>query len=306
MKTSLDHLPARKQRELQRIVRIIFEEFSDALGKPTGQRKMGRILKIILFGSFARRDWVNEPTTGKGYQSDFDILVIVNQPELTDWVDYWEKADERLSREREISGYLNTPTNLIVHTLQETNDGLCHGRYFFLDIARDGIAIYQADETELAKPRPKSPEAALATAERYFEKGFPAAMRRFQVARYEIQNGNEFYNDSAYDLHQTVERLYQCVLLVCTFYTPRSHNIAFLRTQAEKISEALIHPWPRATKRDRAGFEKLKEAYVKGRYSDEYTITLEQLDWLVAHIEELGQAVHKVCLDKIAELRAKL
>lgn len=304
MRTSLDHLPARKQRELDRLVQIIFEEFNDAHGQPTGQRKMGRILKIVLYGSFARDNWVDEPTTGKGYQSDFDILIIVNQPELTDWFDYWEKAEERLNREREISGYLNTPVQLIVHTLQEVNDGLAHGRYFFLDIADDGIAIYQADDSELASPHPKTPAAALKMAEDYFDELFPSAMSRFQIARYGMQCG--FLKDAAYDLHQTVERLYQCVLLVCTFYTPRAHNLNFLRNQAEKVSGLLVDTWPRETKRDRSRFEKLKDAYVKGRYSKHFSITMEELEWLAARIEELGQAVHKVCEGKIADLRSTL
>jgi predicted nucleotidyltransferase/HEPN domain-containing protein len=302
MKTSLDHLPARKQRELDRLVRIIFEEFKDAHGEPTGRRKMGRILKIVLYGSFARGSWVDEPTTGKGYQSDFDILIIVNQPELTDWVDYWEKVDERLNREREISGYLNTPVNLIVHTLQETNDGLAHGRYFFLDIARDGIAIYQSDESDLAQPRPKTPAEALRMAEDYFKKEFSSAMKRFAIAKFGVQSG--FLEDAAFDLHQTAERLYQCVLLVCTFYTPRAHNINFLRNQAEKVSGLLIDAWPRETKRDRGRFEKLKDAYVKARYSKHFSINEEELDWLAAHMEELGQAVHRVCQDRIEELRS--
>jgi HEPN domain-containing protein len=247
---------------------------------------------------------VDEPTTGKGYQSDFDILIIVNQPELTDWVDYWEKVDERLNREREISGYLNTPVNLIVHTLQETNDGLSHGRYFFLDIERDGIALYQADETVLARPQPKTPAAALAMAETYFEEFFPAAMRRFRGAKFHMTEGH--VKEAAYDLHQTAEGLYQCVLLVCTFYTPRAHNLNFLRNQAEKISGLLVAAWPRESRRDRGHFEKLKDAYVKSRYSRHFVIDKDELEWLAEHMDVLGQAVHKVCLDKIAELRSKL
>ncbi|PKP66947.1 MAG: nucleotidyltransferase, partial [Alphaproteobacteria bacterium HGW-Alphaproteobacteria-9] len=31
MRTDLDHLPAQKQRELERVVAIIFDEFGDAL-----------------------------------------------------------------------------------------------------------------------------------------------------------------------------------------------------------------------------------------------------------------------------------
>lgn len=53
MKTSLEHLPERKQRELARIVEIIHEEFADKLSGGTAEFKQkGRIFKIILFGSY--------------------------------------------------------------------------------------------------------------------------------------------------------------------------------------------------------------------------------------------------------------
>ncbi len=54
MRTDIDHLPAAKQRELERIVAIIFDEFGAATENATGPRKGARILKIILFGSYAR------------------------------------------------------------------------------------------------------------------------------------------------------------------------------------------------------------------------------------------------------------
>jgi predicted nucleotidyltransferase/HEPN domain-containing protein len=301
MKTDLSHLPANKRRELDRVVQILFQEFEDAHGKPEGNRKLGRILKIILYGSYARGGWVDEPHTAKGYQSDFDLLVIVNQSELTDWVDYWEKAEERFNREREISGHLRTPVNFIVHTLQEVNDGLAHGRYFFMDVARDGIALYQLDESELHTARPKTPQAALEMAEEYFEEWFPSAMQRFEGAKFHIERGHN--KPAAFDLQQTAEYLYHCVLLVCTFYTPHVHNLNFLRNQAEKISAALALVWPRSTKADRGRFEKLKDAYVKARYSKHYRISKDELEWLAQHVEELGQAVHDVCQKRIAELR---
>src|SRR6218665_1654008 len=62
MKTDLDHLPANKQRELERVKAIIFEEFEDALALGTmSWKKKGRIDKIILYGSYARGGWVDEP-----------------------------------------------------------------------------------------------------------------------------------------------------------------------------------------------------------------------------------------------------
>ena len=304
MRTDLEHLPTRKRRELDRVVQILFEEFEDARGKPDGERKLGRILKIILYGSYARGGWVDEPHTAKGYQSDFDLLVIVNQKELTDRVDYWERAEERLSREREMSGHLKTPVNFIVHTLQEVNDGLAHGRYFFIDVAKDGIALYQVDESELHSPQPKTPLAALQMAEEYFEEWFPAAMKRFEGSKFYAEKG--YNKDAAFDLHQACERLYHCVLLVCTFYTPHVHNLGFLRKQAERISAKLVSAWPQSTKADRARFEKLKDAYVKARYSKHYRISTDELDWLAKHIEELGRAVQDVCLARISDLRAQL
>ena len=55
MKNSLDHLPPQKQREIERVVEIIFEEFEAALALATqGWKKKGRISKIILYGSYAR------------------------------------------------------------------------------------------------------------------------------------------------------------------------------------------------------------------------------------------------------------
>src|SRR3546814_1243855 len=62
MKTSLDHLPPQKQRELARVLEILHEEFEDALkGSSSNWKKRGRILKVILFGSYARGAWVDEP-----------------------------------------------------------------------------------------------------------------------------------------------------------------------------------------------------------------------------------------------------
>lgn len=300
MKSDISHLPAGKRRELDRVVQLLFEEFDDIVVMAEGKRKAGRILKVILFGSHARGDWVNEPHTSKGYISDFDLLLIVNQPDLTD-LDLWDKADERLILDLYVTRKLRTPVNFIVHTLKEVNDALAQGRFFFMDIARDGIALYETSETELHQPKPKEPEDALTLAQEYFETWFAAAMKRFDIANFDIQKG--YNNDAAFDLHQTAERLYNCVLLTLTFYTPHRHNIAALRSMADKLDRRLVDVWPRENRKDRARFTKLRDAYVKARYSKHYVIDREELDWLVERIEELGQVVHQVCSEKIESLK---
>ncbi|WP_432769023.1 MAG: HEPN domain-containing protein [Sphingopyxis sp.] len=303
MKTDLDHLPANKQRELERVKAIIFEEFEDAIALGTmGWKKKGRIDKIILYGSYARGGWVDEPHTAKGYRSDFDLLIIVNDKRLTDKIDFWSKLDDRLTRELAIDKTLHTPVNFIVHTLQEVNDGLAHGRYFFMDVAGDGVALYEYDDKELHKPKPKTPEQALAMAREYFDEWYPNSMKRFESAQFLIGKG--YTKQAAFDLHQTAESLYHCALLVCTFYTPHVHNLGFLRTQAERIDMRLVDAWPRDIKADRSRFEKLKEAYVKARYSKHYRISEEDLLWLAGRVEQLGLAVQEICSERISMLEA--
>jgi len=303
MRTDLDHLPPHKQRELERTVAIIFDEFGDALAlAQQGWKKKARIHKIILYGSYARGGWVDEPHTAKGYQSDYDLLIIVNDKRVADRVAYWLKLEERLNRELSITGALRTPVNFIVHTLQEVNDGLAHGRYFFMDVKQDGIALYEADDTELHTPKPKTPKQALAMAQEYFDDWMPTAMGFRRNAGYAVNDGD--FKLAAFLMHQTAERLYHCVLLVCTFYTPHVHNLGFLRTQAERIDARLTYVWPRDTKRDRSRFEKLKEAYVKARYSKHYRITKEELEWLGEQVEELGRVVHEVCSERLEKLKA--
>ncbi len=152
MKSSLDHIPHRKQRELARALEILHEEFEDALGEGTADfKKRGRILKIILFGSYARGTFVDEPHTMKGYRSDFDLLVIVNNRKLTDHATYWYKAADRIIRD----SFIETPTQFIVHSLREVNTELQKGHYFFSDIRKEGIVLYELDDEPLAEPKHK-------------------------------------------------------------------------------------------------------------------------------------------------------
>lgn len=75
-----------------------------------------------------------------------------------------------------------------------------------------------------------------------------------------------------------------------------------LRSQAERLDARLIDAWPREARTDRARFEKLKEAYIKARYSKHYTISDEDLAWLGERVEALGTIVKTLCDERIASL----
>src|SRR5690554_1766086 len=165
MKSSLEHLPERKLREIARIVEIIHEEFEDALTEAKSEtRRRGRILKIILFGSYARGTWVDEPHTMKGYRSDYDILVVVNERRFADY-SYWDRATDRLNRDPAVG----VPVGVIIHSAREVNNFLRNAQYFFTDIRREGIILYEMDDRELAEPGVLSPSDELKRAIEHFE-----------------------------------------------------------------------------------------------------------------------------------------
>ncbi|KHK89059.1 HEPN domain-containing protein [Novosphingobium malaysiense] len=301
MRDDLSHLPVRQQEELQRATAILMEEFEKATALGTqGWKRGGRILKIILFGSYARNDWVDEPENG--YQSDFDLLIVVSHEKLTDIAEFWYVAEDRILRDPAIGRQVN----IIVHDLGEVNQALKRGEYFWADIVRDGIVLYELPNHPLAAPMPLTDADALRTAERYFDNWIKKIDVQLATVNFQMKQGVddlEWRKAAAFSLHQAAEKIYACYLLTCTFYFPRSHNIKFLRSLAEDKEARLIEAWPRSGKADRRRFELLKRAYVEARYSANYDISIEDLDALYTSVKRLRDVVAQVCEQRIRDLR---
>jgi uncharacterized protein len=298
MRTDLDHLPPPKQRELADVVRILFDEFQETVARTKDPaKKAGRILKVILYGSYARGDWVDDPVGG--YQSDYDILVVVNDERLTDMVDYWSLAEDRLMRETTIAHTLSAPVNFIVHSLTDVNKKLERGRPFFVDIVKQGIALYEAEGFGFASPQSLPPDEARAEAQGHFDEWFPSAETFFRNAVDNVDRRRP--KEAAFLFHQATERLYHCTLLVLRLYSPKSHKLNFLRSHCEEIAPALIEAWPRDDKFSRRCFELLRQAYVNARYSPHYKVSDEELVWLSEHVAILQTLVETVCKDRLAQ-----
>lgn len=304
MRTDPDHLPALQQRELERVTQTLLAEFDAAVAGGTQPfRKQGKVLKIILFGSYARNDWVDEPDNG--YQSDYDLLVIVSHEKLTDIADYWYVAEDKILRDPDVG----RTVNIIVHTLQEVNEALSKGQYFFTDIARDGVVLYDLPNHSLAMPAPPTPRDAHELAKSYFETKTKDLALWLEDAEKHIarsDDGEHHRKRAAFLLHQAVETAYACFLLVRTLYFPRSHNIKFLRSLAEQNEPRLIEAWPREQRADRSRFERLKRAYVEARYSTSYDISAEDLQALAAQAALLREIVVSVSRERLAELEAAI
>jgi predicted nucleotidyltransferase/HEPN domain-containing protein len=299
MRNGLDDLPNGKQSELAFVVELIREGFAFAIQRRTMPKlRGGRLLKIILFGSYARGDWVEDPV-GR-YFSDYDLLVVVDREELTDVPEFWAKTEERLLEELALGARLRTPVSLIYHSLDDVNEKLGLGRYFFIDILREGIVLFEELGHPFAEPRPLSPAEALKETQDYFDEWFESSVGMFDTARYSMSQGRP--KEAAFLLHQATERFYHCLFLVRTLYSPKTHNLNQLRQLTEDVEPRLKAVWPRDTKFERRCYELLREAYVKARYSRHYRITDDQLAWLSGRVEQLQAVVRAVCEERIAAL----
>jgi predicted nucleotidyltransferase/HEPN domain-containing protein len=299
MRRDVDHLPALQQDELARAKQILLDEFSVAISRATQPwKKNGKVQKIVLFGSYSRDDWVDE--AANGYQSDFDILIIVSHKDLADIAEYWYVAEDKIQRDPSIQRQVN----IIVHTLEEVNKGLTRGEYFWVDIARDGIALYELAGVTLATPKPLTAVDAYTMANDYFDHWFPDIGDLLSGAEHYLQIGNK--NLAAFTLHQAAERAYTCFLLVRTHYVPRSHNLKFLRSLAEEKEPRFVDSWPRATKFDRRHFELAKRAYVEARYSTNYMIGSSDLDAITRAVRSLRDTVDEASRAWLETLRKKI
>jgi predicted nucleotidyltransferase/HEPN domain-containing protein len=301
MGKGLDHLPAGKRRELEFVTDLLREEFAKALStRQSKTLKAGQILHVILFGSYARGDWVEDPV-GR-YYSDYDLLVVVNDERLTDVLEFWDEAEKRLLADLSAGTHLRTPVNFIVHSLADVNAQLERGRYFFVDIAREGIPLFEVPGHPFVEPHQLSPATALEEAQGYYEDWTQSAAGFLNTAKL-IQDDEPKL--AAFLLHQTAEHLYNCLLLVLTHWTPKSHNLVRLRGLAEPLDPRLASVWPTETKFQRRCFELLRAAYVKARYSRQYKVNAEELAWIRDRVEALQGLVTEICRERIKVLTAK-
>ncbi|AYV45106.1 nucleotidyltransferase [Caulobacter flavus] len=299
MKQSLDHLPDGKRRELAFVVETLQATFARAIAHRTQQRyRNGRLLKIVLFDSYARGDWIEDPA-GR-YFSSYDLLVVVNHPDLTDLDEFWSKADCAFLDELSNGNRLRTQTNFIVHDLDDVNEQLRSGRLFFTEMLREGVILFEEPDFPFAAPTAIPAAAACSEAKRYVDDWLPSsrALSKLASTAQELSRPRE----AAFLLHQAAEKAYHGLILILTRYSARTHRLTLLRDRAEALDERLRGLWPRERKFDRKCFNLLQRAYIEARYSPDYSISDEQLAWLTERVGVLQAAVSTIATERIEAL----
>ena len=291
MKTSLPERSEHAAEQLAEITEVIRELMGDDLAM------------LILFGSYARGDWVNDRYTEDNivytYESDFDLLVVSEK-----------RAHATRHGEAQLSGAirrrlrqqgLDRPSSsIIVEDIEHLNKDLERGRYFFSDIKKEGVLLFDSGRHTLSEAASLDPAEYQKYARDDFEHWFGSACEFHGYFEYAFEKQQN--NGAAFQLHQATERFFSAIILTFTGYKPKTHDIERLDRQASNLHAEFFTVFPRATPEQKDRFEKLKNAYIDARYKRDYVITKEELEYLAARVKKLQELTKRICEEKIASM----
>jgi HEPN domain-containing protein/predicted nucleotidyltransferase len=285
MKKSLAHLPKQKQTELMLI--------TEKIGDIVPQAEM-----IFLYGSYARGDWVNGPhVQGRGRltirkKSDYDIFVVTRFAYTARDTGLWDKVKAELAKMD-----LSTLVRIIPREIDFVNFKLSQGQYFFTEICKQGIILYDSGEVELSDRKELDPTETKQIAQKTFDEVFASAKEFY--GQYENALTSKWYKNAAFQLHQATEFAYKTVLLIFGSECPQEHHLDVLGDLAADYCPELKGLIPRESESQKQLFELLDYAYIGARYDREYKITKQQLEQLSPCVKKLHQVTERICKGKI-------
>ena len=128
------HLIRRKQREIERITRILRGLFD---ASQVQAPEPGRINRIILIGPYARRSWYEDSRTIEF--SDYEFWVVINHPLFTE-----ERCRQRARAmiDRELANRCSV--NVEIYSKADIRAAKAELDTFILDRIEAGIVLYRA------------------------------------------------------------------------------------------------------------------------------------------------------------------
>jgi HEPN domain-containing protein len=278
MNTSLEHLSGEQRRMLERAVEITVRAV--------------RPEKIILFGMYGSGGDVRLPEGLPPALGAFDLLIITREDERRS--DY-ELQDIIESRCRE-----EVPVTAIVHDIAYVNRRAKERQYFFTMVLMEGILLFDAHRTPLARPLLPNLQEVRQLAEKDFDRWNRQARDFFRSA--EFIGEKRGWNTAAFLLHQAAEQCYQAILLAFTGYKPTTHNLDKLRRYTNRFSVELALLFPVDNPEEEDLFRLLSSGYVSARYKEEFIITEQEVRELTARIRRLLDIAERVCCNHFISL----
>lgn len=258
------------------------------------------IAMIILFGSYARGDRVSdEYTEGHitySYQSDLDIMVVLKKGKHIGYAE--PRIEKRLERELVHDLFSKKPwITLIFKSIDYVNRQLERGRYFYSDIKKEGVLLYDSGEFSLSEAKLLSFEQRREIAQEDFEQWFESGSE-FLIDTLNALQRNSL-NRGAFYLHQATESFYSAIMLVFSGYKIKLHDIRKLGSLAGNYNAELWQVFPHSSVDERQAFNLLERAYIEARYNKEYKISREQLTFLIERVQKLQNLTERICLEYI-------
>lgn len=290
MKKSIKYLPDHKQQEINKIITTICTNCLD-------------VEKIILFGSYARGDYKEKkdlnPHQKSGHVSDYDILVITKDAITALNTNLWHEIGEKC---RDLK--LSADPRILTHDISELNNKLSVGQYFYSDIIKEGIIIFDTNNFNFADRRNLNKNEIKKFQNEYFEHWYNKSdgffcTYEFNLSKAIKEKENLFTSLAAFNLHQSVEHAYKTILLVFTLYNPNEHFLAILGQKCNEYSQQLANLFPRNTEIEKERFKLLEYAYIGGRYDPKYRISKEDLEILAQDVKKLLVITKEICTKKI-------
>ena len=283
MKNSLNHLPKTKQDELTKTIATICGNCKD-------------VEKIILFGSYARGTYKEKKDLKEdrksGHISDYDILVVTSNAITALDTNLWHEIGEKCRNLK-----LSADPRILTHDIEELNNKLSVGQYFYSDITEEGIVIFDAGNVDFADRRELKDDEIKKFRREYFEHWFGRAESFLIDYGHAFKRGD--YKNSAFYLHQSAESAYKTLLLVFTLYNPNEHFLSILGKECERYFPKLCDLFPKETFDEKERFKLLEYAYIGGRYDPKYKISKEDLEILAIDVKKLLEITKTVCEQKI-------
>ena len=294
MKTSINYLPEQKRDELRRIVKCVLEVLPGCE-------------MIILYGSYARNTYVDydqriEYGIRTCFMSDYDVLVVTNTRFQRHVISHiLSKATDNYYKG--MNRNESTTVQFIDESIDDLNKAIDKNRYFYTDIKREGIMLYNSGRYKLARRRKQNYREIKELAEEYYNE-------RFERGN-EFLLGAIFYNEqglhkmASFNLHQACENYYNSIILTFTLYSPKEHSLIKLSARAKTHSLESSKAFPRNTEEEKRLFDLLQDAYVQARYSLHFRITQEDIEALIPKVELLRDIARQCCEERIKVYAAK-
>ena len=291
MKRSIKRLPKRTQEELAVLQELILAYFAN-------------VRMIILYGSYARGKYViwDETYDEHGiityYQSDLDILVICDTGDAIKAERYAREIivpryDKRMEGKRHPA-----PPSIIVETPATINRAIRRKHYFFYEIIKDGILLYDDGTFQIGKPEKLPYREIKQYAEEEYAECFPLAEGFLRHGHLDKEEEN--YKLGSFELHQACERFYKTFTLVYSGIRTKSHELKVLGAMARNRSRKFANVFPINTPEENKAFEKLCKAYIEARYNRLFTVNKEQYEYMLARTEVLREVTIRECAARLA------